>query len=133
MRRYDQGAFVERERVRRPIRDQHRDRFFAELGVARLKDPFALDPDPKGQVTTVNGLIAQTLQRHGSENSALEALQSEIGKLALGVPLAEVGAERRGRPAVNAMSQGRMFDSTFHRWFGSRAFDLPKDVSGRQS
>jgi hypothetical protein len=122
-RRYDDGEFIANEPKRRPIRDAYRDKFFAELGIPRLKDPFAHDPDPKTQLEFVQSLIGKALSLHGDEKAALEATQSLVASSALGVPLAVLGATALGRPDFQATTIERMFESTFHRWFGSLNYD----------
>jgi hypothetical protein len=87
MRRYDDGEFIQNEPKRRAIRDEYRDKFFAELGIQRLKDPFAHDPDPRSQLGIVKGLISKAMEVHMDEKSALSVLQGLVSSSALGVHL----------------------------------------------
>lgn len=123
MRRYDDGAFVSREPGRRPLRDDARDRFFAELGVDRLKDPFAYDPDPAGQLGVVLGLIDKARSLHQDETWAIDKSLALIAAAALGVPLAGIGSGAAGRPSLSAMTILRMNQDSFPRWLGSEGFD----------
>jgi hypothetical protein len=102
MRRYDDGEFIENEPKRRQIRDRYRDKFFAELGGERMKDPFAFDPDPSSQVNLVKTLIEKALSLHGDDTSALQALRSTVSSSALGVPAVAVAA--LGRPDFQMMN-----------------------------
>lgn len=118
MRRYDDGEFIENEPDRRGLRDKYRDKFFDELGIARLKDPFGHDPDPKAQLELVQGLIGKALSIHGGDKAGLEIANTLISSSALGVPLAGIGAGQTGRPDFQASTVRNMAASIFHRWVG---------------
>jgi hypothetical protein len=102
MRRYDDGEFIENEPKRRQIRDTYRDKFFAELGGDRLKDPFSFDPDPASQLTLVQGLIDKALAIHDDDKSALHRLLGSVATSALGVP--GIGATQLNRPDFQLMN-----------------------------
>jgi hypothetical protein len=123
MRRYDDGEFIENEPSRKSTRDRFRDHFFGQLGVERLKDPFAYDPDPTDQLETIKRLIDTTLALHGDDKAALEMMKALIGASALGVPLASIGAGTVGRPDFQGSTIESMFKAMFHEWFGSSNYD----------
>jgi hypothetical protein len=127
MRRYDDGEFIENEPNRRKLRDQYRDKFFEELGIPRLKDPFAHDPDPAAQLALVQNLIGKALSIHGGDKAGLEMAKVLVASSALGVPLAGLGASAAGRPDFQASTIERMFESTFDRWFGSAKYHAADD------
>ncbi|NJM83034.1 MAG: hypothetical protein HC844_11530 [Tabrizicola sp.] len=127
-RRYDDGAFVANEPDRRPIRDEYRDRFFTELGIERLKDPFACTMDPVAQQAFVQTLHGIALSVHDGNKAAIQALQSQIGTLGFGLPTAGLACMAPQPLDFQATTIERMFASTFHRWFGSAAYDRPDDT-----
>lgn len=104
MRLYKDGDFVEREAERRSLRDEYRTKFFGGLSVSKTKDPFAYTPDPNAQLETVRTLIEKTISLHGDDFSALQALQSQIGSNALGVPADQLTTGVLGRPAYQDMT-----------------------------
>ena len=119
-RRYDDGSFIEREPSRRALRDEYRDKFFAELGGERLKDPFDFDPDPGTQLGVVMELIEKAQSLHDDEKSALTMLSGSVATGALGVPA--IGATPLGRPSFAGMTLNSMEHTMFDRWFGSAAY-----------
>ena len=119
-RRYDDGAFIEREPLRRALRDEYRDRFFAEVDGERLKDPFDFDPDPVTQLGVVMGLIEKAQSLHGDQKSALAMLAGSVATGDLGVPV--IGATPLGRPSFAGMTLNSMERAMFDRWFGSAAY-----------
>ena len=123
MRRYDDGEFIENEPERRGLRDKYRDKFFEELGIPRLKDPFAHDPDPVEQHALVKSLIDKALSIHGDDKAGLEMAKVLVSSSALGVPLAGIGAGISGRPDFQASTVRNMAASMFHRWVGLEAPD----------
>jgi hypothetical protein len=118
MRRYDDGEFIENEPNRRKLRDQYRDKFFEELGIARLKDPFAHDPDPAEQLALVPNLIGKALSIHGGDKVGIEMAKALVASSALGMPLGGLGASAAGRPDFQASTVRNMAASMFHRWMG---------------
>ena len=115
-RRYDDGAFIEREPSRRALRDEYRDKFFAEVDGERLKDPFDFDPDPSEQLGVVMGLIKTVHSLHSDEKSAIESVQALVGSAVLGVPSVGLPVPGLGRPSVASVTVSNMAKRHFNRW-----------------
>ena len=98
---YNKGEFMDEEPDRRALRDTYRDKFFAELGGERLKDPFAYDPDPAAQLELVGQLIDKAIGLHQDDKSALSAIKALVASSSLSVPV--TGASALGRPVLDTV------------------------------
>ncbi len=127
MRVYEDGAFIEHEPERRPVRDKYRDAFFASLGVERMKDPFSWEPDPAAQLGVVNGLIEKTLTLHKDDPSALRMIAAQLAVSMLGVPVQGLGISSLGRPSLDTVSVMKMAETHFHRWMGGPGYNDPDE------
>lgn len=94
--KYKEGDFVAEEPARRALRDKYRAKFFKDLGLKPLGDPFGYDPDPATQLDEVSGLIDKALSLHEGDTAGLDALKAEVSAATLGVP--QVGGRAVGRP-----------------------------------
>lgn len=116
---YRTGIFTQREAERRALRDKTRDAFFAEFGLERLTDPFALDAKPDQQASKVKELIAIAKSKHGPESSGLDMLEGELKLLAFGLlALPILRPNQVSLPGVmpEGMQRGH-FDMTWASWF----------------
>lgn len=82
---YATGIFPQREPERQAMRNKIRTQFFDEVGIARMTDPFSLEPDPASQQALVMKLLEHTLNTHGDDVSGLGLLRQELAGLSLGV------------------------------------------------
>lgn len=115
-RRYDDGAFIEREPSRRSLRDEYRDKFFAELGGERLKDPFDFDPEPDAQLGIVIGLIDTAKSIHMDDTSAIENAMALVGQSMLGIPALGLPLNKLERPTLGSVAVSRLSKRHFDRW-----------------
>lgn len=116
---YRTGIFTQREAERRALRDKTRNAFFAEFGLERLTDPFALDSRPDQQARKVDELIAIAKSKHGPESSGLELLEGQLKLLAFGLPVLSILRPNQVS-LYGVMPEGMQkghFDMTWAGWF----------------
>lgn len=116
---YQTGKFKDKEPERRKIRDQKRDEFFAEFGVERLSDPFAINADPSVQHNKTLELIELAMTKQEGENSSLEQLKALLLTTGFGIPLKPplISNLLKQSNADFEALQGKHFDMSWAGWF----------------
>lgn len=117
---YRTGKFNARDPARRVLRDQYRDKFFADLGLSPDRDPLSHEPDTKAQLSKVSDLSRIAAELHDDDTSALDAMTAEVSSLGLGHPN---GIKVAGKPIFGALSPSRFASKFFWNAWGNRSGD----------
>lgn len=75
---YNTEMWISKDVVRRSVRDEHREKFFAEVGGERIKDPFVNQPAPGGNVGLTLSLLEEAISLHGGDMSGLTMMKAAL-------------------------------------------------------